>query len=122
MDAQIDNTTPNEDIAAKLLEIYTALKEVEKLRFSDNLEKDERLEMERASVELRGEERKLVKNITAEVVAQIKQSSLSMDQLAREVRIRSTKLSKASKGVDKITKAIIAIVDIVSRINKQLNN
>jgi|GEM_PF-1894855 len=122
MDAQIDNTTPNEDIAAKLLEIYTALKEVEKLRFSDNLEKDERLEMERASVELRGEERKLVKNITAEVVAQIKQSSLSMDQLAREVRIRSTKLSKTSKGVDKITKAIIAIVDIVSRINKQLNN
>ena len=122
MDAQIDNTTPNEDIAAKLLEIYTALKEVEKLRFSDNLEKDERLEMERASVELRGEERKLVKNITAEVVAQIKQSSLSMDQLAKEVRTRSTKLSKTSKGVDKITKAIIAIVDIVSRINKQLNN
>ena len=113
--------TLKSDQAVKLTEIYTALSEVEKLRFSDNLSKSERDELERAAVTLKREEQRLIKNINEEIVAQIKQSSLSLDELAKSVRARSTKLSKTAKGIDKATKAILVVVDVIERVKKQIS-
>ena len=109
------------DQTTKFAEIYSALMEIEKIRFSGDLSKDERDELQRAAVTLRAEERKLIKSIGEEIAEQIKQSSISLEQLAKEVRERSVKLSKTAKGVDKATKAIAVVVDIISRLNKQLS-
>ena len=119
MSSIIENLDKN--VASKLAEIYIALEEVERLRFSENIAKDELMKLERVAVDLRKEERKLLEVISKEIANQIEQSSTSMEQLAKEVRERSTKLSKTAKGVDKITKAITVVVDIIERTNKQLS-
>ena len=120
MDNFIDNI-PDDGVASKMEEIYVALKEIECVRFSKELSEEERLNIEHAAVDLRSEERKLIGSINKDIIEQIKQSSLSLDQLAKRVRERSTKLSKTAKGVDKVTKAIVVVVDIIERLNKQLS-
>jgi len=119
MNSIIENL--DKDIASKLAEIYLALEEAERLRFSENITKEELTKLERASVDLRKEERKLLEAISKEIADRIAQSSVSLEQLAKEVRERSTKLSKTAKGVDKVTKAITVVVDIIERTNKQLS-
>jgi len=119
MNSIIENL--NKDVASKLAEIYVALEEIEQLRFSENITKEEQTQLERVAIDLRGEERKLLKAISKEIADRIAQSSISIELLAKEVRKRSTKLSKTAKGVDKVTKAITVLVDIIERTNKQLS-
>ncbi|MDP3451351.1 MAG: hypothetical protein Q8R90_00225 [Bacteroidales bacterium] len=95
--------------AVKLAEIRRALELADEVRFSGSHNAAERAELERASVALRESERELIEEIGSEVAAAIKESSLTLEEMAKRIRARSTRLSKTAKGVDKVTKAILQL-------------
>ncbi|HCV15669.1 MAG TPA: hypothetical protein DF637_04980 [Rikenellaceae bacterium] len=102
------------DVIAKELNLLRkALAEADRVRFAKGLDDAAMLELERASVVLRGRERELINEIGEEIAAQIKDSSESLEKLARTIRQRSARLSKTAKGTDSVTKAFERVIEAV---------
>lgn len=102
------------DVIAKELNLLRkALEEADRVRFAKGLDEATRVELERASIVLRVRERELINEIGVEIAAQIKESSESLEKLARTIRQRNARLSKTAKGTDSVTKALERIVEAV---------
>ena len=102
------------DVIAKELNLLRkALEEADRVRLAKGVDEATRVELERASVVLRVRERQLVNEIGVEIAAQIKESSESLEKLARTIRQRNARLSKTAKGTDSVTKALERVVEAV---------
>jgi len=107
-------------VLGELGELRRALEVVEKLRFARGVTAEEYVRLESASVDLRDREREIIAKLGAEIVAQIKASSLSLAELSKRIKTRTAKLSKLPKSLDKISTVILEIIDIARRIDKEL--
>ncbi len=94
------------DYKKELKEIREALVVAEGLRFQKGTSETDRADLEKASVALRKKERALVEKIGSEVADQIKTSSENLQELAKRVRARTTKLSKTAKWAETLNKLI----------------
>ncbi|MDP3437621.1 MAG: hypothetical protein Q8S04_10290 [Bacteroidales bacterium] len=94
------------DYKQELKEIREALEVAEGLRFKKGLSETDKVDLEKASVALRKKERALVEKIGSEVADQIKTSSANLEELAKKVRARTTKLSKTAKWAETLRKFI----------------
>ncbi|MDP3399221.1 MAG: hypothetical protein Q8S23_08760 [Bacteroidales bacterium] len=105
-------------IARELNLIRRALEEADRVRFAKGLDEVAKVELERASVVLRIRERELINEIGVEIAAQIKESSESLEELARSIRQRSARLSKTANSTDSVTKALERVVEAVVLLNR----
>jgi len=94
------------DYKQQLKEIREAIEVAEGLRFKKGISEKEIVDLEKASIALRKKERALIEKIGSEVAAQIKASSENLQELAKKVRARTTKLSKTAKWAETIRKFI----------------
>ncbi|PKO98470.1 MAG: hypothetical protein CVU13_09950 [Bacteroidetes bacterium HGW-Bacteroidetes-8] len=94
------------DYKKELKEIREALVVAEGLRFQKGLSETDRADLEKASVALRKKERALIEKIGSDVADQIKTSSANLQELAKRVRARTTKLSKTAKWAETLNKLI----------------
>lgn len=108
----------NKERALRLTEIRRALQLADGLRFADDLTPAQKSELEKASVDLRRDERVIIEMIGKDVASAIKESSASLEELAARVRERSRRLSKTARGTDRVTKAIMKVVAAAERANK----
>jgi hypothetical protein len=110
----IKYTNMKTDVIAKELNLLRkALEEADRVRFAKGLDEASKVELEKASVVLRIRERELINEIGVEIAAQIKESSESLEELARSIRQRSARLSKTAKSTDSVTKALERVVEAV---------
>ena len=94
------------DYKKELKEIREALLVAEGLRFQKGLSETDRADLEKASLALRKKERALREKIGSEVADQIKTSSANLQELAKRVRARTTKLSKTAKWAETLKQII----------------
>lgn len=112
--------TKQNTITEELGELRRALVEVERLRFTKGISDVERLRLESASVELRERERVVIALAGEEIAAQIKASAVSLSELSKRIKARTTKLSGLPKSLDKISVVILEIIDIARRIDREI--
>lgn len=101
------------NLAKELNLLRKALEKAEEARFAKGLDDAQREELEKASVILRVKERELINKIGVEIAAQIKESSDSLEELAKAIRQRSAGLSKTAKKTDAVTKALEKVIEAV---------
>lgn len=101
------------NLAKELNLLRRALEKAEEARFEKGLDDAQREELEKASVILRVKERELINKIGVEIAAQIKESSDSLEELAKAIRQRSAGLSKTAKKTDAVTKALEKVIEAV---------
>lgn len=101
------------NLAKELNLLRKALEKAEEARFAKGLDDAQREELEKASVILRVKERELINKIGVEIAAQIKESSDSLEELAKAIRQRSAGLSNTAKKTDAVTKALEKVIEAV---------
>ncbi len=101
------------NLAKELNLLRRALEKAEEARFEKGLDDAQREELEKASVILRVKERELINKIGVEIAAQIKESSDSLEELAKAIRQRSAGLSNTAKKTDAVTKALEKVIEAV---------
>jgi len=107
-------------IAEELGELRLALCEIERLRFTKGVSETDLARLERASTELRERERVVIAMTGEEIAAQIKASAVSLSDLSKRIKARTTKLSRLPKSLDKISLVILEIIDIARRIDREI--
>ncbi len=96
--------------AKELALLRKALQLAEQKRFADNLSPDQKRELESASVAIREREREIIAQIGKEIADNIKESSESLEQLAKDIRNRTTGISSGAKQLNKLSKAILTVL------------
>lgn len=96
--------------AKELALLRKALQFAEQKRFADNLSPDQKRELESASVAIREREREIIAQIGKEIADNIKESSESLEQLAKDIRNRTTGISSGAKQLNKLSKAILTVL------------
>lgn len=112
--------TDNNVKSGELGELRRALDMIENLRFSPDLSEVDVRRLEEASVELRNREREIVASIGSKLAGEIMASSVSMKELTERIKMRTEKLSKLPKGLDRFSEVILEIIDIARRVGREL--
>jgi isopropylmalate/homocitrate/citramalate synthase len=115
-----EKTDDSSDLLISLEEIRVALAEAEKLRFVKKLSAMEISRLEIASAKLREREREVIATLGIEIAENIKKSALSLEELSKRIKSRTTKLSKLPKSLDKISDVILEIIDLARRVAREL--
>lgn len=102
--------------AGELAKIRKAIEDIELLRYGASKEKRtvevERLEY--ASLELKEKEREIIKSIGESIASKIKAEGESLGALSEKLKERVKRMGRLPKRLDKISKVILKISDIIS--------
>ncbi len=115
-----EKTEDSSDLLISLEEIRVALAEAEKLRFVKKLSSMEISRLEIASAKLREREREVISSLGLEIADKIMNSSLSLEELSKRIKSRTTRLSKLPKNLDKISDVILEIINLAKRVAREL--
>lgn len=114
----MDKTKKN-DVTGELEELRRALDEIERLRFTKGVLEADLVRLESASVDLRERERMIIASVGEEIAAQIKASAVSLSDLSKRIKERTSKISRLPKSLDKISTVILEIIDIARRVDRE---
>ena len=102
------------NLTIKTLEqIHVALDEIEEARAEIFLTVAEKAKMEAAAVQLRNLERSIVKSQEIELVNALTDDSKALKQLVAEIKESADKLGKLSEVVEKASKGVEALIQIL---------
>ncbi len=76
--------------------------------------------LEIASAKLREREREGISSLGLEIADKIMNSSLSLEELSKRIKSRTTRLSKLPKNLDKISDVILEIINLAKRVAREL--
>lgn len=99
----------------KLEDTRRAIAEVDELRcMAASLGRKEKLAAyDKAAVDLRNIERELITKLGKEIAASVKAGGEPLEELAARLRARIEKMSRLPRRLDKISKVILEIADII---------
>jgi len=98
-----------------LEQIIDSMEIVENARSTSGLSKDERLELEKASVQLRNLERTIIRIRTTEVVDKLTADTKALEKLTKEIEQTSEKLTGVVKSMEKVVTTIEAFINIAAQ-------
>ena len=108
-----------ENQSQTLNELRASIKEIDVMRRVKEMTDDEREALELTAVALRDAERVLIAKLQSQFIKDMEKETTSLNEQARTIRARVTKMNKMSnKTLDSIQKVIKIAVKIVAAVAK----
>ncbi len=101
-----------------LVDIRSAIAEIDKQRVSVSLSAEEREILELAAVAMRNSERLVIEKLQRTVIKDMETNTSSLNILAKKIRNKVSKMNKTPKNLDAIESIIKIVLKIVSAVLK----
>ena len=111
-------TTPQETTARTLEDIRQALYGIDRQRLEQDLPPEERDTLELSAVALRDAERLLVAQKQKQLVQQQEALTEEINELARIIRARVTRMNQVPKAVEAVEKVLREVVVVLKALGK----
>lgn len=95
--------------------LLEAMDIIENARSMEDINPEERYELEKASLLLRNIERSIIRVKTSELVATLTEDADKLNELAEKIKLSAEKLAGISRAIEKAAKTVEAFVQIAAK-------